>query len=100
MMRLHAIFCVLQLLIVIAGSVFVICGWKYVFNHFGIATVNNIFAWGSILNALSYGLLYGYIGYLMTTLSAPQDPGKSENVVRMLQGRNNSFTIEDDLYQA
>ena len=52
-----------------------------------------------ILNALSYGLLYGYIGYLMTTLSEPEDPGRSQNVVKMLQG-NHSFTIEDDLYQA
>ena len=52
-----------------------------------------------ILNALSYGLLYGYIGYLTTTLSEPEDPGRSQNVVKMLQG-NNSFTIEDDLYQA
>jgi hypothetical protein len=39
------------------------------------------------------------MGYLMTTLSVPQDTGKSEKVVKMLQGHN-SFTIEDDLYQA
>jgi hypothetical protein len=39
------------------------------------------------------------MGYLMTTLSAPQDPGKSQDVVKMLQG-DNSFSIEDDLYQA
>ena len=43
--------------------------------------------------------MYGYIGYLMTTLSAPEDPGRSQNVVRMLQSRS-SFTLEDDLYQA
>ncbi len=54
---------------------------------------------GSILDALSYGLLYGYMGYLITTLSAPKDAVKSQNVAKMLQGHN-SFTIEDDLNQA
>ena len=97
-MRLHAIFCVLQLLLVIAGFVFSFYKY-YIADHFTAYTVNKIEAWGNILNALSHGLLYGYMGYLMTTLSAPQDPGKSQNVVKMLQGHN-SFTIEDDLYQA
>ena len=84
-MRLHAIFCVLQLVIVITGVVFYIWGFSYVYNHVGVATYYKIFASGSIINALSYGLLYGYMGYLMTTLSAPQDPGKSQNVLKMLQ---------------
>ena len=99
MMRLHAIFCVLQLVIVIACTVYWIWGYNYVLYHLGLSTYNKIVASGSIINALSYGLLYGYMGYLMTTLSAPQDPGKSQNVLKMLQ-RRNSFTIEDDLYQA
>ena len=95
-MKLHAIFCVLQLVIVIACTIYGLWGWKYALSHFGVKTYYKISAWGWILNALSYGLLYGYMGYLMTTLSAPQDPGKSQNMVKMLQGHN-SFTIEDDL---
>ncbi len=98
-MRLHAIFCVLQLVIVITGFVYGQWGYSYVLNHFGYGILYKIYGWGNILDALSHGLLYGYMGYLMTTLSAPPDPGKSENVAKMLQG-NNSFTIEDDLYQA
>ncbi len=39
------------------------------------------------------------MGYLMTTLSAPLDPRRSQNVVSLLQS-GSSFTIEDDLYQA
>ncbi len=98
-MRLHAIFCVLQLVIVIASFVYWIWGDLYVHYHFGYPTYIKILSCGKILDALSYGLLYGYMGFLMTTLSAPQDSGKSQNVVKMLQGRN-SFTTEDDLYQA
>ncbi len=73
--------------------------WIYVVSHFGFNTAVIVLDVGIILNALSYGLLYGYMGYLMTTLSEPQDPGKSQNVVKMLQS-GSSFTIEDDLYQA
>jgi hypothetical protein len=39
------------------------------------------------------------MGYLMTTLSAPLDPRRSQTVVSLLQS-GSSFTIEDDLYQA
>ena len=98
MMRLHAIFCVVQLVIVISGSVYSIW-FSYFTNLLQVGTFNKIYASGCILDALSQGLLYGYIGYLMTTLSYPEDPGKSQNVVKMLQGRS-SFTIEDDRYQA
>ena len=40
------------------------------------------------------------MGYLMTTLSAPEDLSKSKNVAIMLSGSRSSFTLEDDLYQA
>jgi hypothetical protein len=83
-MRLHAIFCVLQLLIVIGAIVLAIWGYEYFSNHFGFVTSRRIYAWGNIPYNLSYGLLYGYMGYLMTTLSAPQDPGNSQNVLKLL----------------
>ena len=98
-MRLHAIFCVLQLVLVITSSVYGIVGWNYVNYHFGFATDNKITAWGNILDALCRGLLYGYMGYLMTTLSAPLDPRRSQNVVFLLQS-GSSFNIVDDPNQA
>ncbi len=92
----------------IAGSLFTLFGMYYVYNRFGtlymnninsFATVVKISAWGNILNALCRGLLYGYMGYLMTTLSAPQDSCRSQSVVSLLRSGSSS-TIEDDLYQA
>ena len=97
-MRMHAIFCVLQQVIVAAGFAFYFW-FNYLTKNFGNGGINKIYGAGSILESLSYALLYGYIGYLVTTLSAPEDVSKSQNVVRMLQ-RRNSYTLEDEIYQA
>jgi hypothetical protein len=95
-MRLHAFFCVVQLVLVTAGFAYYL--W---FTHFlkNFDLYFELYSWGNILESLSYALLYGYIGYLMITLSAPEDQGKSQKVAMMLSGRS-SFTREDDLYQA
>jgi hypothetical protein len=72
--------------------------WYYIYKRDPTTEVW-IYSCGIILNTLSHGLLYGYMGYLMTNLSAPEDPLRSQNVVSLLQ-KGSSFNIEDDLYQA
>ena len=58
---------------------------RLIYNQNWFIAYYKIYEWGSILNAFSHGLLYGYMGYLMTNLPAPEDLCRPQKLVGILQ---------------